>query len=164
MRPVLRFAQLEDTADAPIWGGETREPLPLHLEGEQQASVPRPWLGVKGEAVAALKLDQILNQGWEMKRAADLADKHRGIMLTKIVPGSPAEMAALRAGDVILKVNDKEIQNADDFTWWLDQAGPSRPVEFTVDRPDRMGDELLSITLSGRLDPMFSFDVRAENA
>jgi len=127
---------------------------------EQQASVPRPWLGVKGEAVAALKLEQILSQGWEMKRAAELADKHRGILLTKIVPGSPAAMAALRAGDVILKVNDKEIENADDFTWWLDQAGPSRLVEFTVARPDRMGDELLSITLSGRLDPMFSFDVR----
>ena len=127
---------------------------------EQQASVPRPWLGVKGEAVAALKVEQILDQGWEMKRAAELADKHRGIMLTRIVPGSPAAMAALRAGDVILKVNDKEIGNADDFTWWLDQAGPSRSVDFTVARPDRIGDELLSITLSGRLDPMFSFDVR----
>ncbi len=78
---------------------------------EQQASVPRPWLGVKGEAIAALKLDQILNHGWEMKRAAALAGKHRGIMLTSIVPGSPAAMAALRAGDVILKVDDKDIQN-----------------------------------------------------
>ena len=70
---------------------------------EQQASVPRPWLGVKGEAVAALKLDQILNHGWELQRAAALAGKHRGILLTSIVPGSPAAMAALRAGDVILE-------------------------------------------------------------
>ena len=74
---------------------------------EQQASVPRPWLGVKGEAIAALKLEQILNHGWEMKRAAALAGKHRGIMLTSIVPGSPADLAALRAGDVILKVDDQ---------------------------------------------------------
>src|SRR5678815_4769674 len=40
---------------------------------ERQASVPRPWLGVKGEAVATLKLDQIQNHGWEMTRAAALA-------------------------------------------------------------------------------------------
>src|SRR5215216_709784 len=92
---------------------------------EQQASVPRPWLGVKGEAVAALKLDQFLNHGWEMQRAAALAGEHRGILLTSITPGSPAERAQLQAGDVILKVDDKDIQTADEFTWWLEQAGPS---------------------------------------
>ena len=99
--------------------------------------MPRPWLGGKGEAIAALKLDQIVNHGWEMKRAADLAGKHRGIMLTSIVPGSPAAQAELRAGDVILKVDEKDIQNEADFTWWLDQAGPSSSVRFTVARPDR---------------------------
>lgn len=127
---------------------------------EQQASVPRPWLGVKGEAVAALKLEQILNHGWEMRRAEALAGKHRGIMLTSIVPGSPAASAELRAGDVILKVDDKEILNAEDFTWWLDQAGPSSSVEFTVARPDRPSEEPLNVKLSGMLDPSFSFSFR----
>jgi serine protease Do len=127
---------------------------------EQQASVPRPWLGVKGEAVAELKLDQILNQGWEMQKAAALAGNHRGIMLTSIVPDSPAAMAALRAGDVILKVDDKEIQSAADFTWWLEQAGPSSSVEFTVARPDRPAAEPLNVKLSGMLDPSFTFHFR----
>lgn len=131
---------------------------------EQQASVPRPWLGVKGEAVAALKLEQILNHGWEMKRAAALAGKHRGILLTSIVPGSPAEQAELRAGDVILKVDDKEIQNEEDFTWWLDQAGPSSSVRFTVARPDRPAEEPLSVKLSGMLDPASSFNLRTRMA
>ena len=125
---------------------------------ERQASVPRPWLGVKGEAVAALKLDQILNHGWEMHRAAALAGKHRGIMLTSIVPGSPAELAALRAGDVILKIDDKDIQSADEFTYWLDQAGPSSLVEFTVVRPDRPVEEALNVKLSGMLDQSFRFN------
>ena len=124
---------------------------------ERQASVPRPWLGIKGEAVAALKLDQILNHGWEMHRAAALAGKHRGIMLTSIVPGSPAELAALRAGDVILKIDDKDIETADEFTWWLEQAGPSSSVEFTVVRPDRPVEEALNVKLSGMLDQSFRF-------
>ena len=124
---------------------------------EQQSSVPRPWLGVKGEAIAELKLDQILNHGWEMQRAAALAGNHRGIMLTSIVPDSPAAMAALRAGDVILKVDDKEIQTAQDFTWWLEQAGPSSSVEFTVARPDKLAEEPVNVKLSWRLDPSFAF-------
>ena len=128
---------------------------------EQQASVPRPWLGVQGQAVSALKLEQILNQGWTMDRAADLAGKHQGIMLTSIVPDSPAARAALRAGDVILKVDEKEIQNAEDFTWWLEQAGPSSFVRFTVARPDRAQEEALSVKLSGSLDPAVRFSFRA---
>jgi len=122
---------------------------------ERQASVPRPWLGVKGEAVAALKLDQIQNHGWEMTRAAALVGKHRGILLTSIVPGSPAERAELRAGDVILKVDDKDIQTADEFTWWLEQAGPSSSVEFTVARPDRPMELALNVKLSGMMDQSF---------
>jgi serine protease Do len=127
---------------------------------EQQASVPRPWLGVKGEAIAALKVDEILNHGWELARASALANKQRGIMLTSIVPGSPAALAALRAGDVILKVDDKDIQSADDFTWWLEQAGPSNSVEFTVLRPDRPVEEELNVKLSEMFDPAFSFNLR----
>ena len=126
---------------------------------EQQASVPRPWLGVKGEAVAALNLDQIRNHGWALKRAEALAFNHRGIMLTSIAPDSPAAKASLRAGDVILKVDDKEIQTADDFTWWLEQAGPSSLVEFTVTRPDRPAEEPLNVKLSGLLDPVLSFSM-----
>ena len=127
---------------------------------EQQASVPRPWLGVKGEAITALNLDQIRNHGWELQRAAALAGKHRGILLTSIVPDSPAAKASLRAGDVILKVDDKDIQTADDFTWWLEQAGPSSSVEFTVARPDRPAEEPLNVKLSGLLDPVLSFNLR----
>lgn len=127
---------------------------------EQQASVPRPWLGVKGEAVAALNLDQIRNHGWELQRAAALAGRHRGILLTSIAPDSPAALASLRAGDVILKVDNNEIESADDFTWWLEQAGPSSSVEFTVTRPDRPVEEPLNVKLSGKLDPVFSFNLR----
>lgn len=127
---------------------------------QQQASVPRPWLGVRGEAVAALNVNQILNYGWAMDRAAALAQKHRGILLTSIAPDSPAAQAALQAGDVILKVDDKDIFKEEDFTWWLDQAGPSSSVEFTVLRRDRPVEEELNVKLSGMLDRTFSFNFR----
>jgi len=124
---------------------------------DRQASVPKPWLGVSGEAVAQLKADSFLNHGWKPERAAALAAEHRGILLTSIVPGSPAADAALRVGDVILKVNDQEIDNGEDFSWFLEQAGPSSSVWFTVARPDRVVDEALSVKLKGMLDPQFTF-------
>lgn len=118
----------------------------------RQASVPKPYLGVRGEAVAELKVDQMLNHGWIPERAAALAYDHRGILVTAIIPDSPAAKAALRAGDVILKVNDKTIENKDDFTWFLEQAGPGSQVSFTVARPDRAVAEALDVKLSGMLD------------
>jgi serine protease Do len=124
---------------------------------DRQASVPKPYLGVRGQAVADLKVDQILNHGWQAERAAALASDHRGILLTLIVPGSPAAQAELRVGDVILKVNDKEIENTQDFTWWLEQAGPSTNVSFTVARPDRAIDEALEVKLSAAFDTDFRF-------
>ena len=125
---------------------------------EQQANVPRPWLGVSGEAVMAMNLDQILNHGWPQAPAALLAGNDRGIMLTAVMPGSPAAKAELRAGDVILKVDDKEIKKAEDFTWWLEQAGSSNLVRFTVVRPDRPVEEALNVKLSGLLDPGLRFN------
>ena len=124
---------------------------------DRQASVPKPWLGVSGKAVAQLKADSFLNHGWKPERAAALAAEHRGILLTSIVPGSPAAQAALRVGDVILKINNQQIDNGEDFSWFLDQAGPSSSVWFTVARPDRVAEEALSVKLSGMLDPQFTF-------
>ena len=123
----------------------------------QHASVPKPWLGVKGEPVARMNVEQIRNQGWKDERAASLLADHRGILLTSIAPNSPAAFAALRAGDVILKVDNEEVQNADDFSWLLDQAGPSTSVTFTLARPGQLHEEAVSVELSGLLDPAFAF-------
>ena len=119
----------------------------------RQSSVPKPWLGVRGEPVATLKVEQFLNQGWQFDRATTLADDQCGILLTWIAPGSPAALAALKAGDVILKVNDEGIRTAEDFTWLLEEAGPSNSVRFTVARPDSRTPEAINVRLSESLDP-----------
>jgi serine protease Do len=115
---------------------------------EQKMSVPKPWLGVRGEAVEALSMDRLLTHGWEPQRAKTIAEGHKGIFLTSVAPGSPAAEAALRAGDVILKINDREIASADDFTWSLEQIGADRSLSFTLARPDRLSMELINIELS----------------
>lgn len=120
---------------------------------ERQASVPKPWLGVRGEAITALKAGHLVTYGWKQERAAALAYDHRGILVTTIMPDSPASQAALRVGDVILKVNDQEIANDQDFTWFLEEAGPSSNVSFTVVRPDGVVAEALDVKLTAMPDP-----------
>lgn len=117
----------------------------------QQASVPKPWLGVKGEPVMTLKAGQFQDLGWEAMKASTLVAGHKGILLTSIAPGSPAALAALKAGDVILKVNDAEIQNADDFSWELDQNDPGKSIQVTVARPNIQTSEIISVKLGGAL-------------
>jgi S1-C subfamily serine protease len=122
----------------------------------RQSSVPRPWLGVRGESVAASALEQILRNGWKRQDALSLFGDQRGILLTSVVPGSPAALAALRPGDVILQVNDGEVRSEDDFSSLLDEAGGGNPVRFTVVRPDRVGPEALVVRLSQSLDRLFA--------
>jgi S1-C subfamily serine protease len=133
----------------------------------RQASVPRPWLGVRGEPIGKVSLERILHVGWELERARELTEKRQGILLTSVAPGSPAALAKLKPGDVILSVNNGFVRNADDFSWLLDEAGPEIPVRFMVARPGSDYSEALLIKLSESPDPLFgrrAFEKHIEKA
>jgi S1-C subfamily serine protease len=100
----------------------------------RQASVPRPWLGVRGEAVAAMPLEKFFPSGWSEPEAAALKGKMEGIFLTSVAPGTPAALADLRPGDVIVRVNDFEVKNAEDFSYVLNEVGSGATVNFTFFR------------------------------
>lgn len=122
---------------------------------ERQSSVPRPWVGIRGEHLGAFPLEQLLRNGWQRQRALALTEERRGILLTSVAPGSPAARAALRPGDVILRVNKEEIRNADDFSWLLEEARSGSAVHFTVARPGKLAPEAVEITLSEAPDRAF---------
>lgn len=122
---------------------------------ERQASVPRPWLGVRGEPVWSLSLERMLGVGWEPERARALAEKREGIMLTSVAPGSPAALGRLSPGDVILTVNKEAIRNADDFSWLIQEAAPGSFVHFDVARLGKLAPEAFEIKLSESPEPFF---------
>jgi serine protease Do len=121
----------------------------------RQASVPRPWLGIQGEPIGALSADRLLRVGWEIERARELTEKRQGILLTKVAPGSPAARANLKPGDLILRVNNGYVRNAEDFSLLLDEVGPESPVVFTIARPEKVESESMEIKLSESPDPWF---------
>lgn len=114
----------------------------------RRASVPRPWLGVRGEPIGRLSLERILKVGWPGDRARALAEKRQGLLLTSVMPGSPAASAELKPGDVILKVNNEMVLNAEDFSMFLQDAAPGSFVNFTVMRPGTAASEAFKIKLA----------------
>ncbi|HEX3281488.1 MAG TPA: PDZ domain-containing protein [Pyrinomonadaceae bacterium] len=115
---------------------------------ERRASVPRPWLGVRGEPIGRLSFEKILKVGWQVDRARALSEKGRGLLLTSVMPGSPAARANLKPGDVILTVNNEMVQNADDFSMYLQDVAPGSFVNFTVARPGTPSSEAFKIKLA----------------
>ena len=100
----------------------------------RRASVPSPWLGVRGESVAATPMQKLFSSGWTQTEAATLKGHYQGILLTSVAPGTPAARADLRPGDVIVRVNNFEIKSPEDFSFVLNEAGGGATVNFTFFR------------------------------
>ncbi|MCA9133398.1 MAG: PDZ domain-containing protein, partial [Planctomycetales bacterium] len=54
----------------------------------------------------------------------------RGAAVTNVSSGSPASKAGLRAGDAIVSIGGKSIENERELTAWLGQARPGTRVEI----------------------------------
>jgi S1-C subfamily serine protease len=95
-------------------------------------NVPKPWLGVRGQAVASTPLAQFRARGWSEEDAARLLSRQYGILLTAVAPNTPAAAANLRSGDVILKFNEDVVKSVEDFSNMLNEVGSNATVKFTV--------------------------------
>jgi len=71
----------------------------------------------------------------EMAQTLGLKDP-RGVVVTQIEPGSPADAAGLQVGDVILEVNRTKVQNLRETQQALEKTGPDRGTLLLVKRGD----------------------------
>jgi S1-C subfamily serine protease len=82
--------------------------------------VRRAWLGV---AATQKPLPPAL--------AASLA-RRTGLQVAQVVPGSPAAVAALRPGDIVVAIAGEAIGSATNLQRWMLEDAIGRPVEITV--------------------------------
>lgn len=68
-----------------------------------------------------------------------------GAQLGEITPGSPAEKAGLKSGDVVTKLDDRSIPNADALVAEIRTRAPNDKVKFTLS-----GDKVIEVTLGGQ--------------
>jgi aminopeptidase YwaD len=72
----------------------------------------------------------------------DYAAEVEGVQLSGVRPGSPAEIAGLKAGDIIVKFGDKTVRNVQEYTVALGVHKPGDVVAIVVKR----GPETLTLT------------------
>ncbi len=64
----------------------------------------------------------------------DYSEDVRGMKVGDVRPGSPAEKAGIKPGDVIIKMGEREISNVYDYTYALGDYNPGDEVEVIVMR------------------------------
>jgi len=69
-----------------------------------------------------------------------------GVMIQDLVPDSPAAKAGLKAGDVLLKLNDKGVNNIKEFFSAVAAAKPGDKVKVQLRRDDK--EQTISATLA----------------
>jgi S1-C subfamily serine protease len=120
----------------------------IRVSGQQGV----PVITVDGQVIIGFdqpRLMQLLSQAAQAKAkpklgaaiadAASQADKHAGIptagaYVGKVTPGSPAERAGLRSGDVITALADQPVGRAGDVQRILSGLAPGRDVSMTYVR------------------------------
>ena len=85
-------------------------------------AIPGPRLGIS--------VDQITPQ---IARQLNLPSETRGVVVTGVTPGSPAQEGRLKRGDVIQEVNRKPITTVDQFQRAIQEAG-NQPVLLLINR------------------------------
>jgi len=168
-RSNVGLAEYEDfiQTDAAINPGNSGGPL-VNLDGEligiNTAIVTRSggYQGI-GFAVPSLMAESIMRslvdegrviRGWlgvyiqdvseEIAQAFDLED-NKGALVSEVVHDSPAEEAGLQAGDVIIEVEGREIEDATELRSTIASAGPDSKVKLKILREGKT--EYKSLTL-----------------
>ena len=103
---------------------------------ERRASVPQPWLGARGDALAFAPLEQLLAGGWTREQARSLLNQQRGVLLTSVAPGTPAAHAGLRSGDVISRIGQHDVRSIEDMSLMIKELGGNTLANFTVLRAE----------------------------
>jgi serine protease Do len=100
----IKMTVWRDKKDVPVTVKLGTQPKDMRVASGQGSA--------QGQATGSVLGMTLSDATDEMARRFSLGGDHQGAMVTHVKPGSPAEMAGLRAGDLIMKVNDKSVKSA----------------------------------------------------
>jgi len=96
-------------------------------EADPEDAGGRAWLGVELQ-----DLDPALRQAFDFKGP--------GVLVTRVVPGSPADRCGLERGDIITKVGGRDVQSASQVIRRIRAYDPGDTVKFIRIRKGRKDD------------------------
>ncbi|MFH1314506.1 MAG: PDZ domain-containing protein [Candidatus Eisenbacteria bacterium] len=107
---------------------ESLPDITRHFEGFQKGFQrgPQGFLGVRIENISTSDLGAYFG-----------VDRREGVLVIEVVEDSPAEEAGILAGDVILKVEGKDVTSTDNLVKYIRKYDPGDEVDLTVKRKRR---------------------------
>lgn len=88
----------------------------------EKGRVARPWIGIAG-----IDLTQSLARRYGLQAES-------GFMVAELVPGSPAHMAGLRVGDVIVGANGVKVERTKDLLFAISKVSVGGSLELELNR------------------------------
>ena len=101
---------------------------------EKNGHVERSWLGVY--------IDEVPRA---VRKELGLSQDDGGALITHVVPGGPAQKAELHAGDIILEIDGKKVDDAGHLTWFASNLGVGRTVTVEFQRGDERATTKLTL-------------------
>jgi len=93
-------------------------------------TVKHPYLGIQMVTLTPEVKEQLNNN----PNSGLFVNEDQGVLIVRVMPGSPADNAGLRAGDVIEQINQQPVQNADDVQQAVIQARVGNQLKLGLRR------------------------------
>jgi serine protease Do len=106
---------------------------------EQPKDIAKAGPQAPEEAAPSARLNgvEVRNVTPEMAKQLDLSRNAKGVVITKVEPGSAAEEAGLQRGDLIMEVNRKPVNNIEEYEKVLSKIDKSEAILLLVGRQGR---------------------------
>jgi len=126
---------------------ERPEPLTSTIKPASLAAAPPP-AATGQEPPARGGTAQAPTRRVSFGTVPDFAFEGPGVRVDSVVPGSPAEKAGIRAGDVIKAIDDKPVANLQGFSTMLGTFSPGQAVRAVIVRQGK--EVVITVTLVER--------------
>jgi hypothetical protein len=123
-----RTRKKECKKDAMIWHMQDEDGDKKFKIIKKHKMMNEPFLCDKKDGFLGIQIQDLSDQLIDYFKVKD----GNGVLVSEVVEDSPANNAGLKAGDVVTKVNDKDIQNAADLTKTIRGYDPDSKVIVTV--------------------------------
>lgn len=104
----------------------------------KNGKIARPYIGI--EMIDASKTFKLLQAGVKID-----SNITKGVVITKVEKGTPAEKAKLRVADVIIKVEEYKVENIAEFRYRLFKYNENETIELTIIRDGK--EQVINVTL-----------------